>query len=180
MKKEYRFDYETLGAIGDMPQADGELCARAKEACGSAFAPYSGFRVGAAARLRSGLILTGSNQESEVFPAGMCAERTLLFHWQAHHSGSGGSDVGAGGGTGANGDFGDPQNASEATLDPIETIAIASIPGERECYPCGQCRQLLLDTERRQQSPIRIIMCGDATASAVGSARELLPFQFEL
>jgi cytidine deaminase len=151
MENKFSFDYEKYQTRGEMPEADRELCDRAREACGDAHAPYSNFRVGAAARLRSGLILTGANQESEVFPATMCAERTLLFHWQANHAG-----------------------------DPIETLAIASIPGERECYPCGQCRQVILDTERRQGSPIRVIMCSDTTASAVDSAIRLLPFTFSL
>lgn len=134
-----------------MSAEDRELCDMARIACADAYAPYSGFRVGAAARLKSGRIIAGSNQESEVFPAGMCAERTLLFHWQARYSG-----------------------------DPIEAMAIASIPGERECYPCGACRQVLLDSESRQGSPIRVIMCGGESASAVASARDLLPFRFAL
>ncbi len=151
MKKQYRFDYESYAGRAEMTEADRELADRATGACDTAHAPYSGFRVGAAARLRSGRIVTGSNQESEVFPAGMCAERTLLFDWQTHHA-----------------------------TDPIEAIAIASVPGARECYPCGQCRQVLLDTERRQGAPIRIIMCSDRAASVVASARDLLPFQFSL
>ncbi len=151
MQKEYKFDYEAYGSRAALPGTDRELVEKAFEACGLAYAPFSKFRVGAAARLRSGLILTGANQESEVFPAGLCAERTLLFNWMAHYSG-----------------------------DPIVALAIASIPGERECYPCGQCRQVLLDAERRQESPMRIIMCSDRTASAVNSVKDLLPFQFEL
>jgi cytidine deaminase len=151
MKKEYRFDYESYAARSEMEAPDRALAEMAAKACTDAWAPWSNFRVGAAARLRSGRVITGSNQESEVFPAGMCAERTLLFNWQAHHAD-----------------------------DPIETLAIASIPGTRECYPCGQCRQVLLDTERRQQSPIRLVMCSAATASVVASARYLLPFQFTL
>lgn len=149
--KKYTFDYESYAQRSEMPPLDRELADLATEACANAHAPYSNFRVGAAARLRSGKILTGSNQESEVFPATMCAERTLLFHWQARHS-----------------------------SDPIEAFAIASVPSERECYPCGQCRQVLLDTERRQHSPIRIIMTSANSASVVASARELLPFQFSL
>jgi cytidine deaminase len=101
--------------------------------------------------LRSGKILCGSNQESEVFPAGMCAERSLLFHAGACHAD-----------------------------DPIEALAIASEPSERECYPCGQCRQVLLDAERRQRSPIRIIMSGAGGATVVDSAVRLLPFTFQL
>jgi cytidine deaminase len=150
MKKQHIIDFEG-GTREALTAADRALADRATAATADAHAPYSHFRVGAAARLRSGAILTGSNQESEVFPAGMCAERTLLFHWQAHHA-----------------------------ADPVEAIAIASLPGERECYPCGQCRQILLDTERRQGSPIRVIMCSDTTASVVASAKDLLPFQFAL
>ena len=151
MKKSFRFDYEYYAALSELPAADRELVARAERATAASYAPYSKFRVGAAARLRSGLILHGSNIESEVFPAGLCAERTLLFHAAANHAD-----------------------------DPIETLAIASDPSERECYPCGQCRQALLDAERRQGSPIRIIMSGHGMASAVDSAERLLPFTFSL
>jgi cytidine deaminase len=38
----------------------------------------------------------------------------------------------------------------------------------------------MLDAERRQQSPIRIIMAGGGTASGVESAEVLLPFTFKL
>jgi cytidine deaminase len=149
--KEYKFDYQRWSRWVELPAAERTLVEKAFEACGSAYAVYSNFRVGAAARLRSGVILTGANQESEVFPAGLCAERTMLFDWMAHHA-----------------------------ADPVEVLAIASVPGHRECYPCGQCRQVLLDVERRQGSPIRIIMASDTTASVVSTARDLLPFQFEL
>jgi cytidine deaminase len=151
VKTEHNFSYEHYATRASLSPADRELADRAAESTGGAWAPYSRFRVGAAARLRSGTIITGSNQESEVFPSGICAERTLLFHWQAHHSN-----------------------------DPIEALAIASVPGTRECYPCGGCRQVLLDTERRQSNPIRIIMCSESTATVVASAADLLPFSFEL
>ena len=101
--------------------------------------------------MRSGKILCGSNQESEVFPAGMCAERSLLFHAGACHAD-----------------------------DPIEALAIASEPSERECYPCGQCRQVMVDVERRQGVPMRVVMSGGGSASAVDSAARLLPFAFVL
>ena len=64
--------------------------------------------------------------------------------------------------------------------DPVEALAIASNPSERECYPCGGCRQVILDVERRQGSPIRVIMSGNGTASIVESAELLLPFTFKL
>lgn len=151
MKKEHRFSYEHYDSPAALPESDRALVAEAERATARAYAPYSKFRVGAAARLRSGRILSGSNIESEVFPAGLCAERSLLFYAQAN--------------------FAD---------DPIETLAIASDPSDRECYPCGQCRQVMVDVERRQGCPMRVIMSGSGTASAVKTAAQLLPFTFIL
>lgn len=151
MEKKLAIDYVQYPAADAMPEADRELVAEAVKATRGAHAPYSHFRVGAAARLRSGRILTGSNFESEVFPAGLCAERSLLFYAEANYAD-----------------------------DPIETLAIASDPSERECYPCGQCRQVMVDVERRQGSPMRVVMSGAGTASVVDSAADLLPFTFKL
>ena len=151
MLQHFAFDYEHYESLAAMPDADRTLVEQALAVTAKAHAPYSHFRVGAAARLRSGRVLLGSNFESEVFPAGMCAERSLLFYAQTNYAD-----------------------------DPVETIAIVSDPSQRECSPCGQCRQVLVDVERRQQSPLRIIMFGGGTASVVPSAELLLPFTFIL
>lgn len=115
-KQEFTFDYAHYAPLDALPESDRELAARAADACGTAYAPYSGFRVGAAALLEDGTILTASNQESEVFPSGMCAERSLLYYLQANFSGV-----------------------------RIVALATASVPGERECSPvrrlsAGACR----------------------------------------
>lgn len=55
------------------------LIARAKEAARYAYAPYSGYPVGAALRTRSRRIFTGCNVENAAFPHGMCAERVAIF-----------------------------------------------------------------------------------------------------
>lgn len=151
MRQLFGFEYTKYDRTEELSVADRELVAAAKAATQKAFAPYSHFHVGAAARLKSGRILTGSNIESEVYPAGLCAERTLLFHHAACYAD-----------------------------DPIEALAIASVPDERECYPCGQCRQVLVDTQRRQKSPMRILMCGRESLTEVDSAERLLPFTFIL
>lgn len=151
MEKRLEINYCHYASIEEMPVNDRTLVEEAQRALKQAHAPYSNFHVGAAARLRSGKIMSAANFESEVYPAGLCAERSLLFYLQTNH----------------------PE-------DVVEALAIASEPSERECYPCGQCRQVLVDVERRQQSPMRVIMSGAGTASVVERAADLLPFTFKL
>jgi cytidine deaminase len=151
MEKTLAITYHHFDSLESLPKADQELVQAARKATEKAFAPYSEFRVGAAALLRSGEVVSAANCESEVFPSGMCAERVLLYNLQINHAD-----------------------------DPIVAFAIASVPAERECYPCGSCRQTLLDAQKRQQSPIRIIMSSAESATIVDSAEELLPFSFKL
>ena len=151
MEKTLAITYHHFDSLESLPKADKELVQAARKATEKAFAPYSEFRVGAAALLRSGEVVSAANCESEVFPSGLCAERVLLYNLQINHAD-----------------------------DPIVAFAIASVPAERECYPCGSCRQTLLDTQKRQQSPIRIIMSSQESATIVDSAEELLPFSFKL
>ena len=151
MEKTLAITYHHFDSLESLPKADKELVQAARKATEKAFAPYSKFRVGAAALLRSGEVVSAANCESEVYPSGMCAERVLLYHLQINHAD-----------------------------DPIVAFAIASVPAERECYPCGSCRQTLLDAQKRQQSPIRIIMSSAESATVVDSAEELLPFSFKL
>ncbi|WP_431216765.1 cytidine deaminase [Puia sp. P3] len=77
-KKEYRFAYEEFGSADELDVEDAALLKRAQEVTADAYVPYSRFRVGAAARLANGAIVTGTNQENASYPAGICAERTLL------------------------------------------------------------------------------------------------------
>ena len=151
MRRTLDIDYEHYASIEALSQEDCALVREAENATANANARYSNFHVGAAVRLRSGRTLHASNFESEVYPAGLCAERSLLFYVEANYAD-----------------------------DPIEALAIASNPSERECYPCGQCRQVIVDVERRQQSPIRVIMSGAGTATVVDTAEKLLPFTFKL
>ena len=151
MKQQKEIIYEQFDSYEALSAEDRALVEAATEATRRAYAPYSNFRVGAAARLLSGEIITAANCESEVFPSGMCAERSLLYFHASNQ----------------------PDNA-------ITELAIASSPSERECYPCGACRQALFDAETRQGRAMRIVMAGGGTATVVDSAESLLPFTFKL
>lgn len=155
MQKKYEFDYELVDHIGLLTKQDQSLLNAAIQATETAFAPYSNFKVGAAALLSTGQIIIGSNQESASFPVGICAERTLL------------SSIGS--------------QFPEATIfamaisyDPVGK------PSTEPISPCGMCRQSLLDYENRYHSPIKLILAGKSGAVMVlSSAAQLLPFGFD-
>lgn len=58
---------------------ENALCAKAIEAMKTAYAPYSGFKVGAALLCADGSVYTGCNIENAAFSPSVCAERTAVF-----------------------------------------------------------------------------------------------------
>src|SRR4029077_16932670 len=121
--------------ISLLSEADRALVLKARETTANAYAPYSGFKVAAVARLKDGSIYLGTNQENASYPVGICAERTLLSYVGTLFP-----------------------NA------PIDTMAISyhNTQGSSDSpvTPCGMCRQALLEYENRTNSPIRLIMTG--------------------
>ena len=56
-----------------------QLMAKAKEAMTHAYAPYSGYKVGAALLCKDGSVYQGCNLENAAFSPTVCAERTAFF-----------------------------------------------------------------------------------------------------
>jgi homotetrameric cytidine deaminase len=92
------------------------LLERAREAALNAYAPYSGFRVGAALRLAGGEIVTGANVENVSYGLTICAERAALVR--------------------AVSQFGPAIR--------VQAVAVANL-NSTACPPCGACRQMLAE-----------------------------------
>ncbi len=58
---------------------DRELVRLANEVRANAYAPYSGFQVGAALLCADGTVYTGVNIENAAYGPSICAERTAIF-----------------------------------------------------------------------------------------------------
>lgn len=65
-----------MNARSDEPPRD--LIEAATAIRDNAYAPYSGYRVGAAARAKSGRVYVGVNVENAAYPLGACAEAGAL------------------------------------------------------------------------------------------------------
>jgi len=131
-----------------------QLITKAKEQVHKAYAPYSGFHVGAAIQLENGEIVCGNNQENSAYPSGLCAERVAMFY--------------------ANAQF--PEVA-------VKTLAIAAYTKgnfmEEPITPCGSCRQVLLETEMRFEKDITILLYGKLHVYKLENVKQLLPLCFE-
>lgn len=139
----------------ELSDADKTVVDAARAATANSYAVYSNFSVGAAVRMANGTVVSGSNQENAAYPSGLCAERTTLF-W-------------------ANSQY--PQ-------EPVEMLAIAAknAQGELELpiTPCGACRQVMLETEKRFGNKMKIILYGTRQCYVIDDGvRALMPLSFD-
>ena len=146
--------YEDENELAKFAAADAELLRQAHEATGNAYVPYSKFHVGAAVRLANGVVVKGSNIENAAYPSGLCAERVAIFSAQAQFPG--------------------------VAVEALAITACSEIKDVTEpVAPCGACRQVMVETEQRSGSPMRIICQGNTGKVFVFEGVEtLMPFIF--
>ena len=129
------------------------LVDKAKEALDTSYSPYSKFTVGAAALLNNSEVILGSNQENASYPAGLCAERVALFAAGAIHPGK-----------------------------EVKVLAVVAKRRDSTEYrgagPCGMCRQVMLEYEHKQDTPMHVIFKLNDKWVVTESAEVLLPFSF--
>ena len=154
IKKDIPFAVEIYSSSEELNDNDSKLLEHARAITKNAYAPYSNFRVGTAAILANGNIVTATNQENASYPVGICAERVLL------------SAI-----------------ASQFNEAAIITMAISydNLKGESKSpiSPCGICRQSLTEYEDRTHQSIRIILSGlTGEVYVIEKASHLLPLSF--
>ena len=127
---------------------DGELIRLAAEMMHSAYAPYSGYTVGAALLTRSGRIYTGCNIENAAFSPTVCAERVAFFKAIAD---------------------------GERSFDRIAVIGGKNGVPNSYFSPCGVCRQVMSEF---CDDDFSVIIAKSETDYLVKKLNELLACRF--
>lgn len=138
-----------------------ELVEEARKAMGRAYAPYSGFKVGASILTREGRVYTGCNIENASYGASICAERVALF-----------------------------KAISEGEKDFVALAVVSDgrPAGNPVATPCGICRQVIMefapDVDIIMSNPIVPPTSGETHEEyeeyEIKKAWELLPMAFAL
>jgi cytidine deaminase len=106
---------KTNSAPADVMKRLAELEAAAAEAAQGAYAPYSGFQVGAAVLTSAGEIVTGANVENASYGLTMCAERVAIFDAVT--------------------------SARDVEIRALAVVQADRVPAA----PCGACRQVIFE-----------------------------------
>jgi len=144
-----------LAHLSELSAEEQQLVSNAKSAFKTAYAPYSGFLVGASVLLENGEVINGSNQENVAYPSGLCAERVALFYAGAKYP-----------------------NIK------VNTIAVSVLSKNFEVTdvisPCGACRQVMAEYEDKQDKPIKVILHSPTDEVLIANrVEDLLPFMFK-
>ena len=127
-----------------------KLVSYALEAREKSYAPYSGYRVGAALLCTDGTVTRGCNIENATYTPTVCAERTAFF-----------------------------KAVSEGKRG-FRAIAVVGGSGEGigdYSYPCGVCRQVMSEF---CEADFEVILVKSPDEYRVYTLDEILPLQFTL
>ncbi len=127
-----------------------KLIELALQAQKEAYAPYSGFYVGAALLAKSGKVYTGCNIECISYSPTNCAERTALFKAVSE---------------------GERQFAAIAIVGAKKSALGNGVP----CAPCGVCRQMLYEFCTDE---LIVLMAKNPSDYIKTTLGELLPYAF--
>jgi cytidine deaminase len=150
----FNIHYEEFSSVKEMDPIDQNLIAAALDARKGSYSPYSHFQVGAALLLADGTIVKGANQENIAYPSGLCAERSAMFAAGANYPDT-----------------------------PMLRLAIAAsdhgVLCESPASPCGACRQVMAEYQKKFGQPIQIILVGSKRIRKFQKVEDLLPFIFD-
>ena len=193
--------------LGDLDADERALARAAHAAAAHAYAPYSGFAVGAALRTRGGVIHVGCNVENAAYGVVLCAEVGALAAATVAGAGaavltiavtgrrmaagtaadSAAADGAATNGTAAAGAAADSTAADGTAADGAAADSMAPDSAAADdaaadgvvVTPCGRCRQLILEAGHRARHDIRVLCCNhDLSRVEVFTIAQLLPHGF--
>lgn len=143
-----------VSGLSELSNIEQELVQDALDSAKKSYAPYSNFHVGASLLLENGKIIKGNNQENAAYPSGLCAERVAIFYANANY----------------------PEVK-------IKTMIIVALNRNgltpKPVYPCGSCRQVMIENESRLKSNIKLILVGEKSIHILENASQLLPMGFD-
>ncbi|HHM21480.1 MAG TPA: cytidine deaminase [Bacteroidetes bacterium] len=154
-KATIRTTYTIYPSDGELPDAEKELLGAAKKALSRSYAPYSRFHVGAAVRLSNDEVVTSTNYENASYPISVCAEHSALIAAANH-----------------------PSGAVPVALAITVKTAVKTI--DRPALPCGSCRQVIVETEQKNNTPLQVILQGETGEVFIfENGRDMLPLAFD-
>ncbi len=143
-----------VSGLSELSNTEQNLVQNALDSAKKSYAPYSNFHVGTSILLENGKIINGNNQENAAYPSGLCAERVALFYASAHY----------------------PEVK-------IKTMVIVALKNNKltpkPVYPCGSCRQVMIENESRLKNGIKLILVGEKNIHILENTSQLLPMGFD-
>ena len=154
MISKIEIQYEEFDSFDSLSLSESQLIQKAQSSLQNAYAPYSNFNVASALRLSNNEIVIGTNQENKAYPSSMCAERVAIF-----------------------------SASSNFPSEKIEALVIVNqgdlIDQSEPIYPCGACRQVMIEREINQNQPIKLIFVAqNGAVKLFNSVKDILPFSF--